>query len=67
MESFVADVLLRLITWVPWLGLAFAVGGVVFGVRAMGESKGEIGRNFFLLSITVSLITGLFVGLVMVQ
>lgn len=50
MESFVADVLLWLITWVPWLGLAFAAGCLVLGVLAMDEEDG-IGRDYLLLSI----------------
>lgn len=66
MEGFVADILVWLITWVPWAGLTIAVAFLVFGVLAMDE-EGGIGRDFFLLSIAVSLITGLFVALVMVQ
>lgn len=66
MRSMLAEVLGWLISWVPWAGLT---GGIVFlwvGVQAMDEDEAT-GTNFFLISIAVTLLTGLFVALVMLE
>lgn len=66
MRSLLAEVLAWLISWVPWAGLA---GGILFlwvGVQAMDDDE-AVGTNFFLISIAVTLLTGLFVALVMLQ
>lgn len=66
MRSVLAEVLAWIITLLPWAGLA---GGIMFlwlGFQMMGDEE-PMGTNFFLLSIAVTLLTGLFVALVMIQ
>lgn len=66
MRSLVAEVLAWLISWVPWAGLVVGIVSLWMGVLAMDDNQ-TVGTNFFLISIAVTLLTGLFVALVMLQ
>lgn len=66
MRSLLGEVIGWAVTWLPWLGLVMGAGYMFMAVMVVG-SEDDMMRDFLLLSIAIFLLTGLFVGLVMVQ